>query len=685
MSSGSVYYKGMEGCRKHEGLRERKGVVLESVKCRAKTETKLKLRRCRLQMWRNGRIVGLIVLSVGLLSAEFAFSQTQYNGYSGQYNQAPMLEELVQAGQLPPVEERLPIPEDVAVVQPVEQIGQYGGTWHRPIFGPADFHSYGRVIYDNIARFDEKGNVHPNIVKKWEVEEGGKVWYLYLRRGMKWSDGYPFTADDILFWWEDIANDPNITPAVPDYWVIGGEPMKVTKVDDYTVRLEFKEATGIVPILLAHTGPQWPNMFERWGFFAPKHYLKQFHPRYNPDATYELFEKKAQEFNPDLPVVTAWKVVSWEPGIRLVAERNPYYWKVDPEGNQLPYIDRVILDVIADKETVQLKAMAGEYEMQARHIDPTQLPAFKQHEGEGGYTVRLWDAIWAGNPTLFFNHNTTDPVKKELFNNLKFKQALSYAINRDRINEVVFLGLATPRQNNMVPMSPYYDPELDTIYTEYDPALANRLLDEIGLTERDADGYRLGPDGNPLTLAIDVSLPAWPGFMDALEMVTEDWRRIGIHAVLNPVERAKFFARVNANEQDIGTWQTDEALVSVTFPWWIPTHPHSMMAPMYAQWVVSGGKSGWEPKGDFKVALDLLQEYRTTVDPKKQAELMKRILDIHIRKNLWTIGTVGLNKVPVIVKNNFHNVPEHGVCDWLLRTPGYTHPEQYFIAPQQGD
>lgn len=622
-------------------------------------------------MYRVSRLLSSLAVVAGLVAA-LGFT-------AAGYNEAPMLAELVRAGLLPPVEERLPIAEDVVVVEPVEEIGQYGGTWRRVFFGPADYHAYGRLIYDNMLRFDRTGKLVPNIAREWKSNKEGTVWILYLRRGMRWSDGHPFTADDILFWWEDIAQDPNIHPTVPGFWVVAGKPMEVIKVDDYTVCLVFAAPHTAVPVQLAHAGPQWPNAFERWGFFAPKHYLKQFHPRYNPDATYKLFEGKAFEFNPELPVVTAWRVIEWIPGVRLVAERNPYYWKVDPAGNQLPYIDRVVHSVVEDRATVQLKAIAGELDMQSRHLAVGELPAFMAHAEAADYRVYLWPGAWPGNPTIFFNHNYPDLVIRDLFNRLEFKKALSHAIDREAINEMVYFGLATPRQNTPPPVSRFHDPQLDVVYTEHDPDLANALLDRLGLDKRDGDGFRLLPDGRRLTLVIDVSLPPWPGFMDALEFVAADWKRVGVHAVLHPIERGAFWARVAANEQMIGTWQTDEGIESVTHPWWVPQHAHSMFAPMYAKWVITGGKEGWEPEGDFLRVLKLHEQYRSTPDPDEQVRLIKEIMDIHVRQNLWTIGTVGLNRMPVVVRNYFRNVSEKVYHDWLFRTPGNDRPEQYFI------
>lgn len=601
---------------------------------------------------------------------------------AAEYGEAPMLSELVEAGTLPPVDERLPVPSDTVVIEPVEEIGEYGGTWHRVFFGPADYHAYGRLNYDPMLRFsmDPAEGVVPGIAKGWEAKEEGKVWYLYLREGMRWSDGHPFTADDVLFWWEDIANDPNITPSPPPQWATGGKPMQVIKADDYTVKLQFSEPHGIVPVLMAHIGPQWPRGFERFGVYAPKHYLKQYHPKYNPDADYDLFEEKAFDLNPDLPVVTAWHVAEREPGVRLVAERNPYYWKVDTEGNQLPYIDYLELEIVEEKETVQIKAMAGELDMQGRHIDSTQLPTFMDRKEEGNYRVFLWPSAWNGNPQLFLNHNTQDPALHQLFRNRDFCVALSVAIDRERINEIAFWGLGTLRQGTVVPDSPYYQEELAKLYTEYDPEKANRLLDDIGLTERDSEGFRLGPAGKKLSVVINISLPSWPGFIDALELVKEDWDNVGIKTILNPVERSKFVSVGVAGQHEVATWQTGQSIEPLVNPnWWLPVHTQSWMAPLYAKWYLTNGKEGVEPVGDFRLALDLYEQIKGTMDREEQIRLFKEIENIHFKDNLWSIGTVGMQPLVFVVKNNFRNVPDKATADWVMRTPGNQHPEQFFI------
>lgn len=596
------------------------------------------------------------------------------------YHEAPMLAQLVQEGKLPPVDQRLP--ENPAVVQPVEEIGQYGGTWHRVFKGPSDYHAWGRLTYDPIVRFSPDGkSIQPNIAQSWEWSDGGKTLTLHLRKGMKWSDGYPFTADDILFWWNDIALNKNIYPSPPKDWVVGGKPMKVVKVDDYTVKLEFAKPYSLALSMLAiFKGLEWPVAFERAGFFAPAHYLKQFLPKYNPNITgYKEFENKAYDLNPERPVVSPWHVVEWTPGVRLVAERNPYYWKVDPAGNQLPYIDRIVLNVVQEDQTMVLKAASGEIDMQFRHMSITNIGVFLKNRESGNYRVLMWKSATGANPCIFLNFNDKDPVLKKLIWNKDFRIALSLGIDRDTINKVVFFNLGVPRQATLIPESPYFVPGTDKEYAKYDPDQANKLLDSIGLDKKNADGIRLRPDGKPLTLVADISLPSWPGFVDAMELVQANWRKIGVNLVLNTIDRSLFKTRDTNGEEDISTWQMDGCNAPTVYPvWWIPVRGESYFAPQYGKWYATGGAAGEKPEGDFAKVIDLYEQVKTATDPAKQVQLMQEIVKLHV-DDLWTIGTVGELPVPVIVKNYFRNVPAKATDDWVYMSPGYQHPEQFFI------
>jgi peptide/nickel transport system substrate-binding protein len=598
-----------------------------------------------------------------------------------QYKEAPILAELVAQGTLPPVDERLP--EEPLVVQPVESIGQYGGTWHRAFLGVKDFHALGRLIYDSILLWprDPADPIQPGLAKDWKWSDGGRTLTLYLRSGLKWSDGAPFTVDDIIFWWENIELDTNITAAPHSEWIVNGQPMELEKVDDTTIKLKFAAPNGLAESVgLAFHGCQWPLGFERFGFFAPRHYLEQFHPKYNPDATYELFEEKAFNFNTELPVMYAWKVAQWEAGAtEMVAERNPYYWRVDPAGNQLPYIDRIHFALVEDNEAINLMAIAGDLDMQHRRIDFSKYTVYQENAAAGGYHTLLWSTAQASTITLFPNQSYADPKYRDLIQNLKFRQALSLGINRELINNVAFLGQGIPRTITVVRDSPLFLADIETYYAEYDPEGAQQLLEEIGLV-KGADGFYTFPDGSPVELIIEGTDAVSGASMDSLELVTEDWKAIGLKTVLETMSRDIYWPRANANEVMIATWETDRGLVPMIDPiYQFPFDERSWMGPAFGTWYKSGGELGEEPSANLKEVMDLYDQYKGTVDPAAQVEIAKEI----VRKStegLFTIGTVGMPPGLVVVKDNFHNVMEHHTSDWLVFTPGTMAPSQFWIG-----
>jgi peptide/nickel transport system substrate-binding protein len=598
------------------------------------------------------------------------------------YQEAPMLAEKVAAGELPPVDERLPVPEDILVVEPVESIGQYGGTWHRAFLGVKDFHALGRLIYESVLRWprDPKDPIQPGLAKEWEWSDDGAELTLYFRQGLKWSDGEPFTVDDVIFWWEDIENDENITAAPHGEWVVNGEPMELEKVDDITLKLKFAAPNGLAESVgLAFHGCQWPLGFERFGFFAPRHYLEQFHPKYNADATYEVFEEKVFNFNTELPVMYAWKVAEWEAGAtEMVAERNPYYWKVDPDGKQLPYIDRIHYSLVEDNEAINLKAIAGELDMQHRRIDFSKYTVFQENAEAGGYHTLLWTTANASNITLFPNQSFPDPVYRELMQNLKFRQALSLAIDRDAINSVAFLDQAIPRTISVVRDSPLFQEDIEAYYAEFDPDQAQALLEEVGLTKGD-DGFYTFADGTPVELVVESTDSVSGGSTDTLELVVENWNSIGLKTVLQTMSRDIYWPRANANEVMIATWETDRGLVPMVDPiYQFPFDERSWMGPAFGTWYKSGGEQGEEPIASMKEVQDLYDQYKSSVDPNEQLEIGKQI----VRKStegLFTIGTCGISPGPVVMKDNFHNVMENHTSDWLVFTPGTQDPPQFWI------
>lgn len=596
-------------------------------------------------------------------------------------NEAPMLTELVKQGKLRALEERLP--EEPLVVQPIESIGQYGGTWHRAFLGVKDFHALGRLIYESVLRWprDPSDPIQPGLAKEWEWTADGTELTLYFRKDLKWSDGASFTVDDIIFWWEDIELDKNITPAPHGEWVVKGQPMKLEKVNDTTIKLKFAGPNGLAESVgLAFHGCQWPLGFERFGFFAPRHYLEQFHPRYNPDSDYLTFEEKAFNFNTELPVMYAWKVAQWEPGgTEMVAERNPYYWKVDPEGKQLPYIDRIHYTLVESNEAINLLAIAGNLDMQHRRIDFAKYTLYQENAEAGGYHLILWDKADASTVTLFPNQSYSDAKYRRLMQNLKFRQALSLAIDRDLINEVSFLGQAVPRTISVVRDSALFQKDIETYYAELDPQKAQALLQEIGLT-KDADGFYAFPDGSRVELTIESTDAVSGASMDALEIVTENLNAVGLKTVLKTMSRDVYWPRATSNEVMIATWETDRGLVPMVDPiYQFPFDDRSWMGPAFGMWYKSGGKLGDEPPSHFKEVMDLYDQYKASVDAAEQLRIAREIVR-RSTEGLFTIGTVGISPGLVVIKDNFHNVMDHHTSDWLVFTPGTQDPPQFWIA-----
>jgi len=592
--------------------------------------------------------------------------------------QAPMLQEMVKAGELPPLEARLPL--EPLVVEPVESVGKYGGTWYRGWRGIKDFHCYGRLVYEPMLRWprDAADPVQPGLAKSWEWSDGGKALTLHLRKGLKWSDGAPFTVDDIIFWWEDIEIDENISPAPHAEWVVAGEPMELERVDDTTIKLNFAGPNGLAETVgLAFHGNQWPLGFERFGFFAPRHYLEQFHPSYNTDATYELFEEKAFDYNTERPSMMPWVITTWETGAdHMLATRNPYYWKVDVEGNQLPYIDEVYFYLVEDNPAINILAIAGKIDMQNRGIEFAQITVYQENAEAGGYHLYLWSRAEASSPTFFPNQSYPDPKYRALMQNLKFRQALSLAIDRDLINEICYLGQAIPRSITVVRDSALFQPDIEDYYAQYDPDAGKTLLDEVGLPVG-ADGMRTFADGSPLELIVETQ--ASGAELDGIELVAENWRALGLEVTVKTMIRDLYWPRACGNEVMIGTWGTDRGLVPMIDPiYQFPFDERSWMAPSFGIWYKTMGKDGEEPMPELKELMDLYDEYRVTADPDDQLDIAKKIVRLSTER-LNVIETVGMMPSLTVVKNNFHNVQEHHTSDWLIMTPGTMDPCHFWM------
>ncbi|MCP4167466.1 MAG: ABC transporter substrate-binding protein [Chloroflexi bacterium] len=614
------------------------------------------------------------------------------------YNQAPMLAEKVAAGELPPVDDRLPA--EPLVEEVVDEIGQYGGTLRRAFLGPSDHNNYTRLSYDALLRFaPDGGAVIPHIAKGYEANDDFTQWTISLREGMSWSDGEPFTADDIMFWYENILQNEDLMPSIP-LWMqnADGSTVLVEKLDDSTVQWNYMEPNTAFPLNIANMDGADKSIAIM--SFAPAHYLQQFHPAFADEAELqakvdergfetwtELFQVEAlPHTSGNRPSTAAWVPVDGsnvsDQVFRL--QRNPYYFAVDAEGNQLPYVDNVTFTFFADKEALNLAAVGGEIDMQGRHLNMASYPVLKENEDAGNYHVVAWPTFGGSDAVLMFNQTyQNDPAAGEMLRNKDFRIALSHAIDREGIKESAFLGLGESRQPVPSPGHPFYPGDEHAFkYTELDLDTANALLDGIGMTERDGDGFRLLPGGEPLDIEIQV-ITAFGNWADVGQIVVDNWADVGVKAHVEIRERALGFQMRDTNDLMVEIWNED----STPFPFsgQPKMDPRSTVAltfaPLIRTWYQTGGEEGMEPPPEIAKIVEIIDEGKIS-GPERQAELAQELFRIWT-DNVWEIGTVGLTPMiqgVLVVNDNLMNVPDSAGNTWPLRTPGNTRPEQYFFA-----
>lgn len=610
----------------------------------------------------------------------------QLIGKKMEYHEAPMLRIKVAAGDLPPVEERLP--EEPLVIGPYEEIGQYGGTIRRINEGRAETNYMMDVAYEFLVSYSpDMSKMYPNVLQGWKASADAKKFTLYLRKGMRWSDGAPFTADDILFYFEDVALNKDISPATPSRFLVGGEPGVVRKIDDYTIEFSFKEPFGI-----------FIENFARWrpNAYLPKHFLKQFHPRYTPmdeierkmkkegyDTWVNLLQGKMGSHLdfwgiPERPVLGAWVAQNAVTETVQILTRNPYYFKVDTEGNQLPYIDRVERYLIKDKEAMLLKVIAGEIDFHSSILwGMKNHTLIMEYREKGDY--RLLKHWWPpdNRGTVKFNMSHEDPILKKLFNDKRFRIALSVAMDRDEINQLIFQGLATPSHPTVASGSPFYGEKLGKNFLQYDSTLANQLLDEIGLSERDKEGYRLRPDDKRLRI-INTVVDYWEEDVEIAELYKEYWKAIGIEVVNKPIPYTFYVTLLESGKYDTITYATavgGRPMNPLTRGVAFPLTSDFGAAPKWGLWFVSGGQKGEEPPEELKRLMEIREEALGEPSEEKRIALTLDALKI-FDENLWLIGALNAPTIGDywITQNRLRNVPDYTCFNLVSDVPA-----QFFI------
>jgi peptide/nickel transport system substrate-binding protein len=611
------------------------------------------------------------------------------------YIEPPFLEAAVAKGTLPPIERRLPAePLVVPLDQDGLEPGGYGGDLRILMSSAKDVRMMVVYGYARLVVYDRRLQLVPDILEKVDIEEG-RVFTLHLRPGHRWSDGEPFTAEDFRYFWEDVANSPDLSPmGLPAELMVDAEPPTFTVIDPLTVRYSWsKPNPGFLPAL-AGPAPLY--------IYRPAHYLKQFHPRYaDPAKLKEKVERSGQRNwaalhgrkdnqykndNPDLPTLDPWVNTTKGPAERFVFVRNPYYHRVDRNGRQLPYIDRVVMQ-IADGKIIPAKVGAGEADLQARYLRFDHYTFLKAGEERGHYQVRLWHNGYGSQIALYPNLNTKDPVWRTLFRDVRFRRALSLGLDRHEINQVIYYGLAEEGQDTVLPQSPLFRPEYRTAWADFDPDRANRLLDEIGLP-RGEDEVRLLPDGRPLEIIVE-SAGEGTEETDVLRLIADSWERVGIKLFVKVEQREVFRNRIFSGDEMMAVWwglENGVANADSSPGELAPTSQQQLQWPKWGQHYETMGRAG--AAVDTPEGLQLMALYREWRDAKGEEDKERVWHDmLAIRADqLFTIGTVAAVPQPVVVSTRLRNVPADGLYSWEPGAHlGMHRPDCFWFAPETAE
>ena len=592
----------------------------------------------------------------------------------GKYSETPSLVEQVAAGKLPPVGERLPKQPAVVHFDGKGRLaGQHGGDLRTLIGRAKDLRMLVVYGYARLVVYSETFELVPDLLAGFEAS-GNRVFTLRLRAGHRWSDGQPFTAEDIRYWWEDVVNNKELSPSgPPTEMLVDGKPPRFEVLDPLTVRFTWQAPN---PFFLSRQASASPLFIYR-----PAHYLKQFHSRYaEPDKlALAIKERRLRNWaalhnrldnlydldNPELPTLQPWMNRTAPPATRFVAERNPYYHRVDQAGRQLPYIDRVIMNV-ADTKLIPAKTGAGEADLQARGLAFNNYTFLRDNEERGGFRTHLWQTAKGAHVALFPNLNVSDPVWRALLRDVRFRRALSLAVDRPIINRSLYFGLAIPANNTALPGSPLFKPDYQNRWASFNPDAANQLLNEIGLKKRNSQGVRLMPDGRPLEIVIETAGEDTEQ-TDVLELVRESWAEVGVKVFVKPTQREVFRNRVFSGATVMAVWSGHENGLwtpDMSPQELAPTSQQQLQWPKWGQFAETSGKAGEPP--DLPEAVRLAELDRAWLQAATQDErrrIWHEMLAIHADQ-VFTIGIVAGVKQPVVARGTLRNVPEEGIYNW---------------------
>lgn len=588
---------------------------------------------------------------------------------AGAVEEPPALASRVAAGRLPPLARRLP---ERPLVLRTDPAAGYGGELRFLIGTPKDLKLAYVYGYARLVRFDRDYQIIPDIAERVDVEEG-RIFTFHLRKGHRWSDGAPFTSADFAYWWEYVANNLELSPTgIPPMLLVEGNPPVVEFPDTWTVRFRWSKPHNL--FLLDQAGAA-PTVLYR-----PAHYLRQFHPAFtDPKKLHALARAERRRTwaalhnardsmyvmdNPDLPTLQPWRVLTAPPAHVFEAERNAYFHRVDQRGRQLPYIDRLRM-VLADKAVIPVKTSTGEVDLQARYLNFDQYTFLRQNARGGGYRVSLWSTATTAAIALYPNLTTNDPVMRRLLQDRRFRRALSLAIDRDEINKILFFGFGVVGQNTVLRSPVPGQGNLRMAYATFDPAEANRLLDEMGLVARDVEGFRLRPDGRRLDIIVETAGESTEQ-ADVLELVADTWTRIGVQLLIRPSQREVFRRRVFSGEAVMSVSGGEFGLPTpdMSPSWLAPVSEEHLQWCKWGLYFESNGRRGSPPVlPAARRLVDLYQRWLTSIEQAERARIWGEMLAIHAEE-VFTIGILGGTLQPVVVADGLRGVPEEGNYVW---------------------
>ena len=604
------------------------------------------------------------------------------------------LDEQLRARSLPPLSERLPKrPRIVGLKAMGRTPGRYGGTVRTIIGSGKDVRLMTIYGYARLVGYDEHLVFQPDILEAFQ-SENDTVFTFTIRDGHKWSDGSPLTTDDFRYWWEDVLLNKDLTPGGGslDLRVDGNLP-RFEVLDALTVRYSWERPNpNFLPSL---AGPQ-PLII-----VGPSAYLKQFHKKHQDEFRLaalmkenrvkkwaDLHIKMSREYrpeNPDLPTLYPWRNTTAPPAEQFIFERNPYFHRVDENGRQLPYIDRFILNV-SSSSIIPAKTGAGESDLQANGIDFTDYTFLKDAEDRYPVKVDLWKVTRGSRVAILPNLNCGDEVWRALFRDVRVRRALSLAIDRHEINMAVFYGLGTASADTVLPESPLYKPEYANAWIDHDPEKANQLLDEVGLHNRNDDGFRLLPDGRPAEITIET-----PGEStldtDVLELVTDHWRKIGIALFTHTSQRDIFRSRAQAGHIMMSIWYGIENGVptaDMNPQQLAPTSDDQLQWPIWGMHYLSLGQNGKAP--DLPEAMELVKlqnSWRESSNMPERTAIWQKMLSI-FTDQVFSIGLINGTLQPVLRTARLQNVPRNGLYGFDPTSYfGIYMPDTFWLSEEQ--